>query len=601
MKKYKYLIGIVVFTTIFLSMFSTRPYSDQDVYHLIGQAFRFNPTQTILFFLLIMVGIIIWEKIIINAGTWFKKHNLITLMNAKYELLYKNGKYERLLEYGNSKSLLKHFNTHQYTINKIKANIYLILDQEKLCYSSIKDAAKYADSVEKVNELDKTKFQLYIKSGSIKAAKDILSTIKINSTYTSLSTLSFYDAIFLEKEGKLEDARSQLLSAAQILEKENSRELFSVYNNLGRISGLLDNYSEKELYFRKAKSLIESNTIKYQHHVVYQNLIDTYFLNNDYEKCSNLLIEYSSKIDKTNKSDLLEYNNYLLQYHRQTNLNHNDLFNFLNSSYNEIQPLITEKEKKAANIHELKIYFNNFTIRVDLLHTIEKDLTYYQSLNLIEKLNAFEAIYYAITSPDRKQVLYPFDKMYETIFILLQKSFEEIDKYIETKIEDFQIYEKCSLLEKKVWLYNFQKCDSSGHFIIIMEKLRLIEYITDIYASNGNIIETIISKLNFIDECMDCMQNSINDGQKNILKDKMTNKFESVEIEVQQYLKHPAMPPLFIRMAKYSSFFDNIESTKKYYNLFEELNLSINHYAAWIQNYYNDVKNYLNIFKTKRI
>ena len=286
------------------------------------------------------------------------------------------------------------------------------------------------------------------------------------------------------------------------------------------------------------------------------------------------------------------YYNYLLQFNRQTN-NLTEFKNTIELMHKNLYPLLTKKEQLASNINELKFSLNNIGIPLDLLHKIENDFTLYEDFDLHERLIAYQIIFQAITSEDGTMSLHPFEVMHKYIFNYFSNSFPKVEEYIKNEIEDFQVYDKCRLREKKVWLYNFQPCNSNNQFSLIQHKLTLIDEITEINYASGNIITALESKLNFVDECMGSLRNSLPAEQIQSLKRQMLKAFEMVESEIQPLLKHPEMPPALIRLAKYSSFFDKKDLAKKYKNKFLELNLSINHFAAYIQNYYNDVNNYL--------
>lgn len=588
------IFGSLVYSSrlILNTSFNTRD-SDEDIILKLVFFIKDHILLTIFLFIISIVIIYFLIKIYERLIFWFKKNNPISQTLSKYESYYSLGEYDKVLSAAKSKSVFNYSKKYKYSINRLAALIYLIEGKQKECFKSIKKALEFAETDEMNNELLKIKLQLFISAGSINSACEILNSIKNNQMKSSSQNLTHFEALIMEKQGNLEEARSKLISASTLIENQNPKELFTIYNNLGRISGLFNNRSDEILYYEKAKDLITIKSAKYQRHVIYQNLVGSYLLSGNHEKSFSLLNEYLSGIDKENKHDLLEYYNYLLCFYRQTN----NLVGFINTidlMHKNLDPLLTKEEQLSSNIHELRFCFNNIGIQLDLLHKIENDFTLYESFNLHEKLMAYQIIFQAITTSDGSKTLHPFENMHKYIFNYLRNSFSVIDKYIKDEIEDFQIYDKCWLLEKKVWLYNFQPHNQTNSFTIIQQKLKLIDEITDIYFASGNIIPALESKLNFVDECMGSLLNQLTTEQIQYLKGQMLNAFENVESEIQPFLKHPEIPESLIRLAKYSSFFDKKNLAKKYRDKFLELNLNINHYAAWIQNYFNDVNNYLN-------
>lgn len=580
--------GFLYSLRLLLNAVYKQTYSDEGTIQLI----RDHILLTIFIFVVFLTIIFIIIKIFPKFSKYLDKINPLSRILSKYESYYNLGEYDIVLSAIKSKTIFKFFKKYQYSINKLFSLTYLIEGKQKVCFESIKKALEYAETDETNRELLKIKLQLFISAGSINGASEILNSVKNSQMRSSLQTLSHFEALILEKQGNLEEAKSKLISASTLIENQNPQELFTIYNNLGRILGLLNNHSNEILYYEKAKDLIKFNLTKYQSHVIYQNLVGSYLLLGNQEKSSSLLNEYFSIIDKENKHDLLEYYNYLLSFYRQTN-NLAGFINTIDLMHKNLDALLTKEEQLASNIHELRFCFNNIGIQLDLLHKIENDFALYENFDLHEKLMAYQIIFQAITSPDGAMTLRPFENMHKYIFQFFRNSFSEIEKYIKNEIEDFQVYDKCWLLEKKVWLHNFQPHNQTDSFTIIQQKLKLIDEITDIYFTSGNIIPALESKLNFVDECMGSLLNPLTTEQIQFLKEKMLIAFEKVESEIQPFLKHPEIPPSLVRLAKYSSFFDLKDLTRKYRDLFLDLNLSINHFAAWIQNYYTDVNNYL--------
>lgn len=593
--------GLIVFTTfsglvnssrLILNIYFNTKETDEVIFLKLLQFIKDHTPLTFILFIMSFFVVHFLIKIYKRFSNWFKNNNLVANTIFKYESYYNLGEYDKVLSATKSRSVFNYSEKYKYSINRLAALIYLIQGKEKYCFQSIKKAYQYAQTDEMKNELLKIKFQLFISVGSINSAKEILESIKYNTMKSSVQTLSHYEALIMEKLGNLEESRSKLISAAQLFDKQNSQELFMIYNNLGRISGLLNNHSDEILYYENAKALISIKPAKYQRHVIYQNLIGLYSLAGNHEKSSSLLNEYISIIDKENKHDLLEYYNYLLQFNRQKN-NLIEFKNTIELMHKNLYPLLTKKEQLASNINELKFSLNNIGIPLDLLHKIENDFTLYQDFDLHERLIAYQIIFRAITSPDGSQTLHPFEDMHKYIFNYFRNSFSEIDDYIKNEIDDFQIETKCSLLKEKVRLMNFLQIEPIDVFALIRQKLKLREEIADTYQASGNIIWVLESKLDYVDECMGSLFNCLATEQIQSLKGQMLISFDKVESEIQPYLKHPEIPPSLIRLAKYSSFFDKKDLAKKYRDKFLELNLSINHFAAWIQNYFNDVNNYL--------
>ncbi len=584
--------ALVSFSRLILNIYFNTKDTDEAILLKLLQFIEGHALLTIILVIISINIVHFFIKIYKRFSNWFNNNNLVAKTISKYESYYNLGEYDKVLSAIKSKSIFKYSKKYNYSINRFAALIYLIEGKQKECFKSIKNALKFVKTDEMNNGLLKIKLQLFISAGSINSACEILKSIKNNQINSSSQTLTHFEALIMEKQGNLEEARGKLISASTLIENQNPKELFTIYNNLGRIFALFDNDSDEIRYYEKAKELISIKPVKYECHVIYQNLVGSYLLSGNYEKSASLLNEYFSMINKENKHDLLEYYNYLLGYYRQTN-NFAGFISTINLMHKNLYPLLTKKEKLSSNIHELKICFNNIGIHLDLLHKIENDFTLYEDFNLHERLIAYQIIFQAITSEDGTKTLRTFKDMHNYIFNYFRNSFSEIDDYIKNEIDDFQIETKCSLLKEKVRLMDFLHIEPIDVFSLIQKKLKLLEEIADTYQASGNIIWALKSRLDYVDECMGSLLNPLTAEQIHSLKGQMLISFDKVESEIQPFIKHPEMPPALIRLAKYSSFFDKKDLAKKYRDKFLEFNLSVNHFAAFIQNYYNDVNNYL--------
>ncbi len=581
--------GFLYSLRLLINTFYKKTFSDEDVIQLIQDHILLTIIILVVLLALIIVIIIIFPKFLKH----FDKLNPLSRTLSKFESYYDLGEYDKVLSAINSKSIWKLFPSYNYSIHKLAANIHLILGKEKLCFQSIKQASVCARTDDMKNELSKIKFQLFVCAGHVNGAKEILKSLSLYALKSPLQTVAHYKALILEKECNLQDARKKLSSAASIIDDLNKQEQIFIYNNLGRISRILNNHSEEIYFYEKAKKQITRKTAKYFIHVIYQNMISLQLFDNNYDNVFPLFTEYYSVIDKNNKYDLLEYLNYLLILNRQTN-DYPEFIRAVESSHKHLYPLLTKDEQFNADISELGFCFNNNIPRFDLLHMLNTNLPLNTKHDLQEKLFAYKIVYNAITDHSHTLVLHPFEDLCRFITAFFQKAIPEIDEYIKNELEDFQIATKCSLLKEKVFLFNFQFNIIDDAMNLINLKLTLIDEITDIYLSSCNIIMALESELNYLDECLGLSYNSWPYEIINTLKQLMLVRFGKVDIEIQKFLKHPEVPPMLIRMAKYSSFFDLKDLAKKYWDKFRELNLSINHFAAWIQIYYNDVNNYLN-------
>jgi hypothetical protein len=67
--------------------------------------------------------------------------------------------------------------------------------------------------------------------------------------------------------------------------------------------------------------------------------------------------------------------------------------------------------------------------------------------------------------------------------------------------------------------------------------------------------------------------------------------FLNVYARVYSFENHPTLPEFFIRLSWYAFQLGERSKSYKLFSDFNDLNVSINHFSKYIQNYYDDLKN----------
>ncbi|MCK9279410.1 MAG: hypothetical protein M0P71_02210 [Melioribacteraceae bacterium] len=581
-------ILVVLFELINMSLniFFEREYDINDIYKYIRITIIESPYLVIPLLLIIGIIFFVLTKLIDFLFIANDKYNPINRVVAQSVNYSSTGDYDKLLAQKNKK-IYKLSKKFRIATNIKLADYHLSAGNLEQAYQVINNLKK-----EKLNKIqaisfNRIKIYLFLESGSVNSARELYTNIENKKGLEDL------DALILEREGNLIESRNKLIKVTQLLENKNDGSLISIYNNLARIAGIFNNNSEKVMYYEKARYLLREKKPKIEIHIIYQNLIDTYLLLEEYKKAQDLLNEYYSFINPTIKYDLLEYYNYLLSYARTNN--NPDLFHeAIDKMHKNIDPLLTKTEYLNSIIHEVRLYFNNSGIEINLLHKIKDNFNYYANLELPQKLQVFEIILMVITTDNGKQILNQFEDVGIEIITFYKNIGATIDNYIKDRLEDFQVFDKCYLLERKVVLMSYNITPSSDKMKIILKKLSILLEITDIYRASGNVLPSIESELNYIDECMGASYNELTESERKILIKLMKKSFEILNGKIPNLIQHPEMPPHFIRLARYALFLNMKDDSKKYFNLFLNSNISIHHFSDYIQRYFYETENALN-------
>ena len=538
----------------------------------------------LLFFYLLEILILYIKAFLKKYNPLYKKIRIIENNFETFDL------FELSNEVKNFKPKLP-FAKYKTRLYLISARVDLILSNFHNCYSSLRKLENIPLENEREVEFNRIKYQLLVQSGDLNGAKYILNLLR-EKKENGTDTIGFYEAQLLESEGDLWNSRKKLQSLLSNDVKFSDKDLLSIYNNLGRIEGLFNNYTNKLFYFKKALEIFKAIKSKYMLHIIYPNIIDTSLLLKNYEMASMYFCEYSAEIDYSSKYDLLNYYNYSIEHYRQLN-NKIEFINTICLMHKNLYPKFSLNEQLNFDISELRFRFNSNMDCLEILLKINSNISLYDKFGLSEKLIAFKEIYFVLETFKSTPLFAKFSKLYEIIFIYFQNTLYEIDNYIKNELYNFQIKERCSFISDKIFLLNFQNHDSNNLFSLIKQKLTLIEDIIDIYESSGNLVLSFEYSLNYIDECMHSLEKNISSAQASFLNMKIKDQFEIAEKKIDLFSKYPDSSTFFIRLARYSLLFSDNSKAKLYIKQFEDTKISINHFSNYIKQYYFEVKKHV--------
>jgi len=578
--------GIIIFQFYYYIYHKESLSFFQTINKLIEHKFRIA-----LFILIFIISFILLQFILQFISQLYLDYNPISWGLRNSETLINNGQFEKAKKRLDIIERFVLFKSNKYYLHRVKAEYFIKMQELALAYNEIGKGMLNAKTSDQKAELSVIKLRLFIYSGYIIGAKEIIKQLK-KSDYENRNIIEFYNSIVAEKSGDFKKARETLKSLLTNSEDISINLRIKIYNNIGRIDYLFGNDTNKILYYTKSLKLMKENNKYQSKHIAYPNLIDTYLLINDFGKAEKLLDEYKKTIDIKNKTDILNYNNYLLVYYRQKN-DISKIKTIINKINNDISEMLTIEEKANLEISKIRIKFNSHLPYLDDLSKFQNNLEYYKQLPFLTKISIYKEIYSVLSTmnnaADQRKFLKTYNEIYD-YFLNLQVG---IDKYFSKEIKDFEITKKCQLLKDKLFSLNFLSTSSSAD-VIIDKKLSTYEDIIDIFESNHNFLRSFETRLDCLDECMGLMRNNFTFTQKDKVINNMKLQYEetikSLESVDNSYNLHPEF---YLRLARYSLYLMNYENVIKYFDKFKKYNVSVNHYARWLQDYYHILDNYL--------
>jgi hypothetical protein len=379
------------------------------------------------------------------------------------------------------------------------------------------------------------------------------------------------------------------LSAIGERDRVQDIEIAKTYNNLGRMERMLGNMTNVIYYYRKAAELACSLHDKNLIHIAYPNVIDSYLLNNDNNSAFSFFSNYTELIDKENIDDLLKFNNYSLEYARQTK-NRVFLLETLVRGRIEILPRLTEQERYVFEVSELRIRWNNHCGWDEQLFWLNYHLPEYFKLEFPSRYYLIKEIFIILQELAGMDQIGPFGGLFLQLLQFMGQSKQDIDRYL-IDLPDYCVNERCNWEKEKAFLRKIQKTNESQKSLMefcegLFEHLHNIK---DIQLQHGNPLEAIEADLNVADECMALAQAIQEETIIIFLKNNLEKHLNQACSDLEQFRGHPFLNEYALRIARYALFINNKEKAKKYFDYFVQSKISIHHYANWLQRYYQDL------------
>ena len=529
-----------------------------------------------------------------------------TINNLIYPITLKLGKCENLLQEGDFSKLDEMLEDMSwyifYTYAKLRWG-------ELKCYK-LSQQGKYKESYpictnllsldlfqDEKDEIILIQVRCLLELGDTLRARSLFEQIPYSDMPKNRSKILSLQSSFDEITGKFKEALQNLLGSLSELDKNDGVEtdmlgLATIYNNIARMETMLSNRTDTIHYYKKSARLAKDLKQNHLIHTAYQNLIDTLLLDDNQKEAISYFDEYSNLINPHNVDDLIGFNNYKLGFARQID-DKEMMIKALNEGNDDILPMLPPKEKLFFNIMELRIRFNSQVSWEDELLDVWKNFEEYTKMDFPEKYFAFKEII-SILDKERSQIgrFGHFRQMYEYLFNYFISIHDEIDAYILT-LPDYCVYERCNWENERVFLRRFVKrpITEKQEFEIDQKILKHMENIKDIHIGHGNYIQAVAAELNIVDEAMAYARNLKNINMTTQMRDVMQEHLRMAIEREEQFKLHPATNECKLRIARYALFLDQRDVSRKYFAEFNESQISINHYARWLQEYYNVLAN----------
>lgn len=456
-------------------------------------------------------------------------------------------------------------------------------------------------------ELNLQKAQLFFQVGNHKRFLELIDELS-NKKGEYPKKENFFlllKAFYYEIKNDWTNAKKEL---EIIIENSNNSNLkIHAYNNIARIEEIQKNFLSAQSFYEKSFEILKTNPIPNFFPITIHNLLISYAKNNQFLKAEKLLDEYYKIIDKRNSKQFLGYTNDLTHYSRQVN---NKIL--LQKSYsiveNNVKKLLKETEIFILEITQLRMRYNdNIEFENYFLIIFTKIQSTKDDFLLIEKLTILRELKHVITQKLRENMIQ------ETKWIdyfnwcinwnlSLKDEIESELKNIESSLSSIKVFWINQLIQLQKTILSEPK---NINEIFDLENLKILtKYIEEnisIWEEVKNEPEEINEIIHLIDEIYAYFLETQNFRILTFYNEKIHSYLEKADKLLENNYKNPHIVDYFIALGYFFLNIKNDEiSAKKWINRFDESNVSLNHYALYLRNWYIYCVDKLKIPKTQQ-
>lgn len=419
------------------------------------------------------------------------------------------------------------------------------------------------------------KILLLIKLGNLSAVDNLLKFFKDNKPFYHYCQFMKYYIM-----GYINRAHDEIKLADEACNSDTSLDLYFQilinravgYNNRGKY-----NLAEERLVRARQIYLEKNIDNKEVIHIFYHNLIlNKLYMENDSWKDS--LEEFKSEINMSDPHDYISYINIKLEILRQLNVNREEVEKFIDGVFYNVKNLkFPDSNKKYFMSSMARVTWSARTNPFKFIHELEADLDGIDGLEMPGKYNLYKNLQLLFLDLHGKGMgnYYKFEK----------KIYDYMSKQASSDLGNYLIaLPKEAILDRAFCYLELAGLHKEIEDYKLETVLMYLENTIDLYDENFLDLEGQICRLNIVDEL--CDPRNLNEDYKFLDSQQVVSYLEEVEEFLPLLEKHAVLAEFYLRLGFYYLILDNYEKNLFYYKKFEELNISLNHFAPCIHNYY---------------
>ena len=305
------------------------------------------------------------------------------------------------------------------------------------------------------------------------------------------------------------------------------------------------------------------------------------------QECLDILEEVKDHIDIEDPKQYIDYSNIVIDILRQKKADRERINEVINQDFEYlVNSNLTEMEKCILEATTARMICTGRLNPDFVTEKLTKDVDKFLKLPMPIIYRCFKEIDYMFKDL-RGPLVDKHQKVKETAhwYIVNQASFD-LDNY-RSCLPSEAVYEICYCLKEKAGLMKYRPDQYKWN-----EFLKTMQSAQRLYKENELLADSALCSLNIMDEAT--AELNLNSEKKTIRLDTMKQSLSEVEKILPYLMEHPILNEIYLRLSLYCIAIGEIEKSKAYYRMFQELgNFSINHFAPWLRGKYSVISLYM--------
>jgi hypothetical protein len=297
----------------------------------------------------------------------------------------------------------------------------------------------------------------------------------------------------------------------------------------------------------------------------------------DDQSWKEVVSDYRSLLDFDCLNDQLNYFNFELQILRQTNAPREELSGMVKNNFTRFMDSdLPIKHKVLFAGSGIRIAWSAMLDPSKILSVINENYTILDTLHPIARYRINKELSLIFKDlieeqPEQNSILRDRVRCY-----MEQQAEKDIQAHRRT-LPDEAIYARCYCLEELASIEKNKK-DYNAH--------KIISFLSDtvkLYQDNSLLMNEIKSRLNIIDEL--CAIQNFSETLELSNPEDMRIQLYEIESLLPKLRQHPIRAEIGIRMSSYYLIIHEYDKCIEYYDWFDKVSLSLNHFAPWLHRY----------------